>query len=460
MKPPLTSKTNSLPVPQSLIDLLQCPQSKENLKWDGSDFKNPAGLSYPLLGSIPWLLPYPASALDHWIGKQTELNAYFKQRVEKLQDQQKQKNLSAITRQRLNTLEKALLHNQKILGDCLTPLAQQNSNKQTEINDKIPAHQSLTLYMRNLFRDWCWQSNENQDSLNILQKILPQSWAPKKFLTLGCGSSRLPLDLHQKFNLSYSVAVDFNPLLILFAQQMLENKKIKLYELPLAPIELSQVAIENELKNPYSKIKNFHLLFADALHLPFKDKSFDSLLTPWFIDIVPIHFELLAQRVNRVLEPSGEWINFGPLGFMFSDEHQCFTFEEIQETLTAQGFRLEKYSIDLVPYLESPNSTQKRFEKVLSFRATKICDCEEKKFQYLPDWLLDHNMTVPLNSHVQELQLKAKVNADIIFSIDGKKSINDLANLMSSHYKMEVGLARSTIVTYLNKFYESRVRRY
>ncbi len=458
MKLPLTSKINSLP--QSLIDLFLCPQSKENLIWEGSYFKNPAGLTYPLLGSIPWLLPYPTSAIDHWIGKQTELNAYFKQRIAKLQEQQKKKNLSAITRQRLSSLEKALLHNQKTIDSCLLPLTQQNSNTQTEINDKIPAHQSLTLYMRNLFRDWCWQSNENQDSLNILQKILPQSWSPKKFLTLGCGSSRLPVDLHQKFSLPCSIAVDFNPLLIFFAQQMLENKKIKLYELPVAPIELNQVAIENELKNPYSQIKNFHLLFADALHLPFKDKSFDSLLTPWFIDIVPIPFESLAQRVNRVLEPSGEWINFGPLGFMFSDETECLSFEEIQETLTAQGFRLEKYSIDLVPYLESPNSTQKRFEKVLSFRALKIHDCEEKKFQYLPDWLLNHNLAVPLDSHVQELQVKAKVNADIIFSIDGKKSINDLANLMSSHYKMDLALARTTIVTYLNKFYESQVRRY
>ena len=170
-------------------------------------------------------------------------------------------------------------------------------------------------------------------------------------------------------------------------------------------------------------------------------------------------FSLAAQRINRVLKKGGEWLNFGPLGFMFADESLCPTFEEIQELLTQAGFKLEKHYLDQVPYLDCPYASQKRVEQVLCFRAVKVDDVSEEAFNYLPSWLVDHNEAIPLNDLFRETQLHSRIHADISHSIDGKKSANDIITLMSQHYKISVDEARLALIPFLTKLFESTVRK-
>jgi hypothetical protein len=440
------------------LSKLQCPTTGADLTFTGSEFQTSSNLKYPLLDAIPWLVPYPEFSLDYWLGKYTELNTYYENRLLALKKELSKKNLNS-TKNRLQKIESALKHNQKTVHALLQPLVDLSTRTNQEGSDKIPGHQTLSLYFSNLFRDWSWETGENEASLQIVQKILPADWQPRNFIVVGSGASRFARDIHRFYNLTTTIALDINPLLVLIAKKMLENKSIQLFELPTAPIFLNDVAIGNELKNLSSKIDGFHLLFADVQKLPFKDKISDSVFTPWVIDILPIEFSKLAQRINRILAPNGEWINFGPLGFMSSEESKCYTFDEIKEILTQQGFKLLSHSVSEIAYLHSPRSSQKRQEKVLCFRAVKVMDAPEEAFQYLPEWLLDYTQPIPLIDEIKEHQLKAKVNADIFFSIDGRKSIQDLIALMSAHYKMSPEAAKLTIVNLLTRFFESKARR-
>jgi Methyltransferase domain len=65
----------------------------------------------------------------------------------------------------------------------------------------------------------------------------------------------------------------------------------------------------------------FVLVLADGLDPPFADASFDTVLTPWFIDQVPDDVRLLTGAIHRVLKPSGCWVNHGPL--LLSRQHWC-----------------------------------------------------------------------------------------------------------------------------------------
>ncbi len=443
---------------EPIADILFCPSTREDFK-NKNSFQSANGTIYPLVNSIPWLIENPQLQLDHWLIKKIELIQYYQNRIEKINKNLMQKNLLTPTKLRLENTKSSLLHNQQILTNLLKSLPCEN-NSEFSLTKKIPSHQSLSLYFKNIFRDWSWNTQENEISLKMIEKILPTSWSPDKFLILGSGSSRLAVDLHTKFKLNCSIATDINPLLLFIAQNILLGKSIKLYDFPQAPVSLSQVAVENTLKNPYSeKIENFQLLFADIQKLPIKSKTIDSVLTPWLIDIIPLSFSLTAQRINRVLKLGGEWLNYGPLGFMFSDENLCSTFEEIQELLSQSGFKIEKHHIDQVPYLDCPYTSQKRTEQVLCFRAIKVADTTEDAFTYLPSWLTNYNEPIPLNELIREAQSHSRIQADISHSIDGKKSVNDIIALMSQHYKISPTESSAALVPFLVKLFESKNRK-
>ena len=48
-------------------------------------------------------------------------------------------------------------------------------------------------------------------------------------------------------------------------------------------------------------------MLADALRPPFARESFDTVITPWLVDIVSEEFALLARRVNGLLRKGGRF---------------------------------------------------------------------------------------------------------------------------------------------------------
>lgn len=419
--------------------------------------KPPYSANEIYLNQIPCLFPDNDYYILYWQTKKQELINSFQFRIDSLNIQLSTETLS-LTKDRLNKLIKAYEYNLKKTDEILCSLDQIH-NSQLTLKDIVPSQQTLSLYWNNIFRDWSWETEENKISLDIIKKIIPTGWKPENFVVLGSGSCRLAVDIHQEFQLKNTLALDFNPFLLFIAKQMIENQQLKFFEIPATPINIEESTMAHFLKSPYGKkIDNFYPLLGDIQNLPFKSKSIHAVLTPWVIDILPMSVAKTAERINDILITGGEWINFGPLGFMNSKESNCPTFEEIKEILKEKGFSIKEEVTETIPYLDSPKANQKRFEKIICFKAIKEQDTTITDFYYLPEWLINKNLPIPLTNEIKQHQILAKTNADIFFTIDGVKSFSDIMTLLELHYKMPKSLAQQTLMSLFTKFIESQNR--
>jgi ubiquinone/menaquinone biosynthesis C-methylase UbiE len=280
----------------------------------------------------------------------------------------------------------------------------------------------------------------------------------KNLLIIGTGASRLAFDVHQRLNPSETIAVDINPVLLGVAQKIKTGESVDLYEVPLNPGHMENVAVLRKLSSDFvkqNKFQNLHFLFADGLAVPLKPKSIDALLTPWFIDIVPEDFALLARRMNRFLKSGGTWVNFGPLGFSNPQRPTAYTFEEIKELLEDAGFALEQQVVREVPYLQSPLDIQKRTEKTHSFCVKKIKDVKEPPaHQSLPQWLLKTDLPIPLVPRLVQQGQQSRLHAEILNALDGKRTLGDLQQLAAQHYQITPEQALNLLIQILTPYME------
>ena len=96
---------------------------------------------------------------------------------------------------------------------------------------------------------------------------------------------------------------------MLVAQAATRGDKLKLYEFPIAPLALEDDAVLRTLAAP-KPVDRFHLVLGDALRTPFPDWSFDTVVTPWLIDIISEDLPLLAARIKQTARrqrPLGEF---------------------------------------------------------------------------------------------------------------------------------------------------------
>ena len=107
------------------------------------------------------------------------------------------------------------------------------------------------------------------------------------------------------------------------------------------------------------------------MNLIFNKNSFDTVITPWFLDVIPQTIVEYLKRINAVLKKEGHWIYFGPSSFHKNSIEQQYSGKEIKAIALAQGFEVVKEFYTEVPYLQSPNSGQQRFENVLYLSCRK-----------------------------------------------------------------------------------------
>lgn len=416
---------------------------------------------FTLVGGIPWLFNNPDYYLLYWQSKANELLNSYNYKVLSLENQKSFSKYPHRT-ERLNKLIKAFEYNQKKMEELLSPLFSKSAEKISSFTDMIPSQQTLSLYWDNVFRDWAWETNENQVTIENFKDFVGANHNFQDVLILGTGSSRFALDFHSQANVNNTFALDFNPLLLFVAQKMLSFQDLKFYEITSSSIEQQNICQSWLLKNPIKKEQirtdHFHLLFGDILNLPFKEKSFNTILTPWVIDILPMEFEKTTERINQLLPENGDWINFGPLGFMHANEGFCHTKEEIEEILINKGFSIEKMAIKKTNYLNSPISSQKRSEDLLFFHAKKKTETSQTDFTYLPNWLINRDLPIPLNENIRKQQILAKTHADVFFSIDNHQTFNSLSALLANHYKMSIEQSQQTLMLLFIKFHESHFR--
>ena len=169
---------------------------------------------------------------------------------------------------------------------------------------------------------------------------------------------------------------------LIVAERVTRGDSLELYEFPLAP--RGDAALLRTLSAPVAARPGLIHLLADAHRPPFRRGVFDTVVTPWLIDILPERFDLLCARVNALLDDGGRWLNFGSLNFHDADPAARYGLDECLAALEENGFGDVIVEEREIPYLSSPASRHARRERVVTwlrassatsrrYRATRRC---------------------------------------------------------------------------------------
>ena len=314
-------------------------------------------VDFPLIGGLPWLFAEPNAALGEWRGRYNFLARSLTADRQRYAAGLRKPGVVAATKQRLEMLDRAAAHHLEQLRQLLAPLAIDIDNAKLEaflaLRTRLPPDQGLMTYYPNIHRDWCWGEQENEASIGIVLETLGDREAGRT-LVLGAGAGRLTYDFHQRSNARETYGLDFNPLLILLADRISRGETIELHEFPLAPIDLDNSAPLRQLKAPEPARDGLSFLFADVHRIPFPAKRFDTIITPWLVDIIPGEFSSFCAQINHLLDDGGVWINFGSLNFHQADPRSQLSPEECLELIEQQGFTAASHTNNEIPYMCSP----------------------------------------------------------------------------------------------------------
>lgn len=391
---------------------------------------------------IPWLFAQPTTTRLEWKARYHGILYENSMELERLRQARSEGRCSNVGRQRIAHLLQARECHRNQICEILAPLELDDidwpADAASLLQGKLPRSQGLSSYINNVFRDWAWNNGENEAMFAAVENVLGAVSAKTlgSVLTLGAGACRLPYEIHQRYSPDVSVALDFNPLLLHIASHVLQGHTIPLYEFPLAPLNAASFAVLHELSAPkIPEIDNFHFLLADAVNPPFRDGSFDTVVTPWLIDIIPQDLRTFIPHVNRCLKEGGVWINTGSLAFFHNDESWRYSEEEVLELLAQNGFEILAAERQVVPYLQSPHSGYGRAEKIFSFSARKIDSVEVAPPRaYLPSWILNTRLPVPSSTEAAVSSSHYLLKAQVLATIDGKRTIKQIGRILARQY--------------------------
>ena len=359
---------------------LHCPACSEPLAGSPGSYHCVAcTVSYPPLGDVSCLLPGPEIYLANWRARIHREQQDLLFQADRARDSLRADGLSAATQHRLTTLAQGAEQQLQCLETLLEPLlANQGGSDRATYSalgvNGLDDDTTLFSYAANLFRDWQWGAEENAQALAMVTQAHQQASdriGPGRTLVLGAGGGRLAWDL-AGLEGAEVWAVDINPFTSLAAAALCAGGSVRLWEFPLAPITTQDVALERELiAPPVDSQRAVHWLLADARALPFAPNSFDTVVTPWFTDVVQSTPENTAQLVNQLLCEGGCWVNFGSVAFANASPGTNLVIEELCELVGNQGFATPYVLEQTGPYLRSPHS---RFARLELLHALAACN--------------------------------------------------------------------------------------
>ena len=415
---------------------------------------------YPVIGEIPWLFPEPSQALAEWRGRLALLTQHLASEAAQMRASLGDAALEAATRRRLEHVARANEDQIERLRQILNPLGLDQASiaeaTHQGLGTRLPAEQGLTNYYVNLHRDWSWGDEENQAAVSELRALLGGKLTGLgRVLVQGAGAGRLAYDLHQGSDATLTVATDFNPLLLFAARELFAGRALELYEFPIAPRSIEDHAVLRRLAAPAPARAGLELVAADALQPPFADGAFDTVVTPWFVDIIGEPFARVAARVNLALKPGGRWINFGSLAFSRAAHAERLSLEEVSSFMPKAGFGGFEAREARIPYMQSPASRHGRVESTISWVANKVGPAAETpRARVLPDWLLQPEKPVPRTPAFEMQAISSRVHAFLLALINGERSMRDMARVLVEQRLMSPQEAEVQVRLFLARLHE------
>ncbi len=445
--------------------LLACPRcDKTPLEPTGDRLHCKAcKVDFPSVGGIPWMFAEPQATLGEWRGRLQFALQQLAHEIAGLEHELKNEDMTSLARRRVDRYKKCLDSHRRKLQKLLRPLDVQSTQGSFEsylaLRTRLPTDQGLNTYYPNIHRDWAWGDEENQASLKQVQAVLHDHAELGNVLVLGAGAGRLAYDIHRNMACAATVAMDFNPLLMMVARAVTQGEKLNLYEFPIAPLALEDDAVLRKLAAPEAAGDGFHLVLGDALRPPFPEMSFDTVITPWLIDIISEDLPILAARINRLLKADGRWVNFGSLAFSSPQKARHYSPEEVKAIVAESGFSDPYVSQATIPYMCSPASRHGRQERVFTFSAYKERNADRpERHKALPDWIVTGTDPVPLSPSFRQQAMTTQIYSFIMSLIDGRRSIKDMAVVLESQKLMTKEEAEPAIRSFLTKMYDDSRR--
>ncbi len=419
---------------------------------------------YPVIGEVPWLFAEPRAALAEWCDRLHFLLLELEREARILRAELDAPDRLASTRRRLELLATANEDHARRLRDLLAPLGladvQTSYETHLALRTRLPADQGLTNYYVNVHRDWVWGDEENAASLALIRSTAGDAHDWGITVVLGAGAGRLAYDVHMSCVPRFTVAVDFNPLLLFVARDMARGESLQLYEFPIAPRTIEDHALLRTLRAPAAARPGFFTVGADVLRAPFVGEAIDTVVTPWLIDIIDEDFARFAARVNGMLRPGGCWINFGSLSFSQGERAWRLSREEVVELLESAGFEDLQLQEATIPYMRCPSSRHSRLETVVVWRARKARTVPPPgEHSVLPDWLVHADRPVPLLEDFRVQAVSTRIHAFLMSLIDGRRSLRDIARLLVEQRLMTPQDAEPAVRRFLTRMYEDSRRR-
>ncbi len=359
--------------------------SEDPIRCEGCD------VAYPRVLGIPVLLEDPIRALDSWARRLADFVQQVDQATKHLLVDLVDEDLAEPARARLTAVAHGLPKHKESIVRIFAEADIHPSAPSIEASDRndgtnfsaargappeVACDDSLLTYSTLIHRDFGWPPDVDEvtPAVERVVALMPEGAALCATLVLGAGTARHAWKLAEALNSSNPVvAIDVNPLPFLVTQKLLRGDEVEAWELPAHPRRASDACVERKLRAPHPAPAGLRLLFADGLAPPVAPNSFDTVITPWFVDQVPADAKTLLPTIANVLREGGTWINQGP--FVYDPQRtrpaHRYLADEFLHLVAQAGFSIEGATYEPFPHLASPLSTQGRTEHVLTMRATK-----------------------------------------------------------------------------------------
>jgi hypothetical protein len=326
---------------------------------------------YGRVGRIPVLLPRPSDQVRLWRQQLGLLIARGDQMQAALAAEADSSEQQPVARARLKAMADGARDH---LADLVARLGPALGGP-IEPSEASGLPRGVVEYSHCLYRDWGWdhgKSPENERAVDAIRGVLSSEATLGRTLVVGAGACRLAYDLHRLFGGTETAVVDIDPFLLVIAEAVIRGEPVRVTEAPANVHEMKDITRSWSLRAPAGSLAEdvFHFMFANGMAPPFRAGTFDTVVTPWFIDQVPTDLPAFFAKLREVLKPGGRWINHGPLIYpVDAPLTRRFSREEIFELATLAGFRVEHWSSESAPHLVSPLTGRGKIEWVMTFAA-------------------------------------------------------------------------------------------
>jgi hypothetical protein len=407
------------------VGVVVCPGCGGEIEADATGFRCKACGAFPNVGRVPCLLPDPERYRRLWRAQLAVIHAEGEDTIAAFGAELRKPGLLRGTRERLT--EQVRLT--RVVMDEIDAVFGAPIGGALAEAKPIPGFSPLeTIHL--VHRDWSWpESDENERALEFVASVLSAPLG--RTLVLGAGACRLAYDLHTLHGGTFTLALDIDPMVLLIADDVLAGRTLTLTEPRATASELGRLSAVRSLAAPRGPAPGLHLLIANGLAPPLKDGAFDTVVTPWFIDLVPGDLREFFGVVTRLLAPRGRFVHYGPLLYPLTRPGACrYSREEIEELVVRAGYELERRASEVLRYSFSPLGQRGRLEPCYAFSAMKTGSARDVE-SGVPSFIVLPYLPVPDFAGRSLFHHKSAAYRLIVGLIDGERSIDAITRALS-----------------------------